>query len=367
MFKVVDLIKTTGATSSVDVSAIGIGDFVSDGEIIWVCKEYSSYYPDRLPSTSYRLGTSCNIGNKSFEVVSYIGKTGYLSPSFEKAYYDIIDTVTPKQIIDYKLGDGSYFQLIGDQRQYFELGSSVVASTDAGYSTTFTVFSTSYSESADKTNIYLTKDIDTYRSNILRQDSSSSIEGSAFVLPGNKLDYYQIGDFVRGLGVKTEFSTNNKISFSQMFTVINITLEKPSDTEEVTVIRVKGALPANVQFNTLVAAGYTTLKSKYNNSFVINGNVSDFFLEDNLIKAKTDEGSEMTFVVDNAFYQGSFGQTFVSAKQEISSTTNYTKLAPAWKGTEDGEILWKIIENPTVVQYDWNTYNDIKYKSIINH
>ena len=75
----------------------------------------------------------------------------------------------------------------------------------------------------------------------------------------------------------------------------------------------------------------------------------------------------MTYVVNSSFYQSTFNQTFVMVNQEIASSVGYNHLAPSWVGTEDGEIMWKIVDDSTNIKYDWSTYNDIKYKSIIQH
>ena len=366
MFKVVDLIKNTGATTSPDVSTLEIGDFIADGEIVWVCKEYSSYYPTRQPSTSYRLGSSCNIGTKSFEVVSYIGKTGYISPTFEKDYYEIVNYVTPKVVLDYKLGDGSYFQLAGDQRQLFEIGSTITATTDSGVSRAFTVASTYYNTAGsvnDRTNVYVTENIDTYFQTIYKYASDPT--GSYFWLTGNQMSHFRVGDHIKALGTRT--TEQGRISVSYDFTVIETKYDNALDDTYLTRIRIKGSLPANIIFETLVEAGYTSIKSRFDNSFIIDGDVSDFFLEGDLIKARTEENAQMTYVVNSSFYQSTFNQTFVMVNQEIASSVGYNRLAPSWVGTEDGEILWKIVDDSTNIKYDWSTYNDIKYKSIIQH
>ena len=364
MFKVVDLIKSSGATTSLDVNTLEIGDFIADGELIWVCKEYSSYYPPRMASTNYRIGTSCNIGTKSFEVVSYIGKTGYIGPTFEKAYYDVVDFVTPKVVIDFKLGEGGYFQLSGDQRQYFEIGSPIVATTDRGATQTFTVYSTYYTDVTDKTSIYLKEEIDTFNTKISSYASDNS--GSIFIVPQDRRNYFKIGDNIRALGTKIEISTGNRINVSNSYNIIDVQRVIKEDGSTITEITVKGALPSTVTFETLVAAGYTSIQSQYNNSFIVNGDVTNFFTPNSMIKARTDEDVQMTYVVNEALYQGTFGQTYVIVKQEISNTTNYNRLAPAWQGTIDGDIVWTIVDNPTTIKYDWNVYNDISYKPVIN-
>ena len=362
MFKVVDLAKSSGATAVMDVSTVELGDFVVDGELIWVCKEYSSYYPSRIASAQYRLGTSCNIGNKSFEVVSYIGKTGYVGPAFEKAYYNTVDFVGSKVVLDFKLGEGGYFQLAGDQRQYFELGSSFTATTDKDHSQTFTVYSVTYNENTDKTNVYSKEEIDTPTAKI--SSAYSDYSGSIFTIPTDKKEYFKIGDYIKALGTKTEVDTGNVLKVSYDFVVIDIR-EENNDLLQVTV---KGALPSNVSFKngTLVASGYTSIQSKYNNSFVLDGNVTAFFAPGSMIKAITDENVQMTYVIKESIYQGVFNQTYVRTQQEVPTTTNYSRLAPAWVGTRDGEIMWAIIDDLSSVKYDWNVYNDINYKTIIN-
>jgi hypothetical protein len=74
----------------------------------------------------------------------------------------------------------------------------------------------------------------------------------------------------------------------------------------------------------------------------------------------------MTYVIKESIYQGVFNQTYVRTQQEVPTTTNYSRLAPAWVGTRDGEIMWAIIDDLSSVKYDWNVYNDINYKTIIN-
>ena len=75
----------------------------------------------------------------------------------------------------------------------------------------------------------------------------------------------------------------------------------------------------------------------------------------------------MTYVVKSSLYQSAFKQTYVMVNQEIASSVRYNRLAPSWSGTEDGEILWQIVDDSTKIEYGWSTYNDIKYKSIVQH
>ena len=91
MFKCVDVLKYSG-TGTPDVSDVEIGDFLIDGNIVWVCKTSDNSYPDRERSHNYRLGDSVKIGGKSFEVISYTGRTSTSSSSIQiKDIYNIIE------------------------------------------------------------------------------------------------------------------------------------------------------------------------------------------------------------------------------------------------------------------------------------
>lgn len=113
MFKCVDMVKLSGA-SVPNTTLVEVGDFVNDGKLVWVCKHYSASYPERFSSTEYKIGDSANIGNKSFEVVSYTGRTGYVEPEFERSKYDV---------------DG--YVLKNDVRVAFKLSGNRTASFDA--------------------------------------------------------------------------------------------------------------------------------------------------------------------------------------------------------------------------------------------
>lgn len=147
MFKCVDLIKSSN-TSAPTVTNTTIGDFVVDGNVIWVCKTYNNTYDNRTNTTVYRLGDSVNIGNLSFECVSYIGTSGGASPSFELADYDI-DSFT-----------SSTFLLDGDKTQFFISGDVIKALTDEN-TYTFSIASSVYNEAITKTVITVNQTIDT--------------------------------------------------------------------------------------------------------------------------------------------------------------------------------------------------------------
>lgn len=151
MFKVVDLIKSSGS-SAPDITLAKLGDFVVDSGIVWVVKDYvdadawSSY-------TNYRLGDSCNIpssnSNVSLECISYTGTTGTTEKySFELPEYTIEGMTN------------QVFTLDGDQTFYFRDNDTIYAAYAGGY-TTFSVESSIYYTETGKTLITVKQIIDT--------------------------------------------------------------------------------------------------------------------------------------------------------------------------------------------------------------
>ena len=97
MFKCVDIIKSSGFTVP-DLTFAELGNFFVDGNIVWVAKEYSSYYPDWNSTTNYKLGDSVNVPsspNLSLECISYTGTSGTDEDlKFEQAEYPILSQGT---------------------------------------------------------------------------------------------------------------------------------------------------------------------------------------------------------------------------------------------------------------------------------
>ena len=361
MFKCVDLLKSTG-TSNLDTTTVMEGDFLIDGEIVWVCKTYSSSYPARFVATQYRLGTSCNINGKSFEVIGYTGRTGYLIPAFEQAYYPVVGVVLPQIVLDFTLTENGYFQIAGNQVQMFEVGSTIVASTDKGKTNTFQVLNRTYNEKTDRTNVYINGFIDTPYVPI-----ASAVSGaySIFTLNGDYTDTFKVGDNIRALGTMVDSETLERLSVSYNYIIADVK-SVLSEGATVTQVWVKSTLASNVNYTTLVAAGYTSIKSELNNSFILKGDLSSFFKAGTLAKAKTDEDIEITYSIKDTSYQNVWDITYVFATQEISSTANYNRLAPTWQGTEDGEVKWGIVNDVDAITYDWDVYNDIEYKLTVS-
>jgi hypothetical protein len=160
--------------------------------------------------------------------------------------------------------------------------------------------------------------------------------------------------------------TKNRLNVSYDYTVVDVQVVE-QDSMKITQVWVKSKLVSNVEYTYLVAAGYTTIRSNWNNSFILDGDMTMFFKKGTLTKAKTDEDVEMTYSVKDVQYQTTFGNTYVTVAQDINSTATYNRLAPAWVGTEDGEVMWSIVDDLDSVTYDWDVYNDINYKLTVTH
>lgn len=121
MFKVVDLVKTNDeALSAVPLgfSSGVVGDFIEDGEIVWVRKLLNSSYSDRVASTSYRLGDNVKLGNYSYECIGYRGETDSSQPVFELDEYTILEQ------------GADYLDIAGDYIDYFSANDIIQVYVD---------------------------------------------------------------------------------------------------------------------------------------------------------------------------------------------------------------------------------------------
>ena len=111
MFKCVDLIKSSGYEEP-DISLLELGEFVTDGSLVWVTKERSETYSNWQSTYNYRLGDSVNVGSSSemsLECVSYTGTVDSEEDvSFEQTEYVIsqVDVAGSIFIVD---GNKSYY------------------------------------------------------------------------------------------------------------------------------------------------------------------------------------------------------------------------------------------------------------------
>lgn len=119
MFKCIDIKKMSG-NSIIDTTTIDVGDFITDGGIIWVCINNLPDLPERQRQTSYTLGDSVNIGGKTFQVISYAGRTSDAKPMFEVKSLPITQVDT----------DNNKFMFEGNKSSYFNKGDIIKAPID---------------------------------------------------------------------------------------------------------------------------------------------------------------------------------------------------------------------------------------------
>ena len=125
MFKCVDLVKSSGNTAP-DLTYVEMGDFVVDGNIVWVVKDYNELASSRVSLRNYRLGDIVNVstsGNTfSLECVSYTGTVGTLEDlEFEEDAYTVIDETSSTLTVE------------GDKTFYFRPNDIISAAYSGGY------------------------------------------------------------------------------------------------------------------------------------------------------------------------------------------------------------------------------------------
>ena len=158
MFKCVDLVKSSGFEAP-DITYAEVGEFVVDGEIVWVTKDRSNDYDTWLSSTNYRLGQSVNVpsnSNLSLECVSYTGTAGTDDEvSFELSKYDVIG----EGDVELSSGEmGGYFTVAGNKEDYFRK-DDIITATDKKGSATFAVVESNYSSETGLTTITVSKPV----------------------------------------------------------------------------------------------------------------------------------------------------------------------------------------------------------------
>ena len=90
-----------------------------------------------------------------------------------------------------------------------------------------------------------------------------------------------------------------------------------------------------------------------NNTFTVEGNMIFYFRKDDTISATYEEGATSYKVVSSTTDGNS---TVITVSSEIPGTINYKNIYAPERGTKDGQILWKIVEDPNTISYPWNSY-----------
>lgn len=134
MFKCVDIVRTSGGVAP-DTTGHELGDFIVDGGIVWVVKDYIN--DDNTGTwaslTQYQLGQTVNSkGEYSLECVSYTGSTGTEEDlNFEQYSYPVAEQDS----------ENARFYVEGDVTYYFRNGDPIEATYSGGV-TTFAVNAT---------------------------------------------------------------------------------------------------------------------------------------------------------------------------------------------------------------------------------
>jgi hypothetical protein len=126
MFKCVDLIKHS-ASNSPDFSQVTLGEFVNDGDIVWVCKNLVDIDSQRNNNYNYRIGDSIRVNNYSFQCVSYSGSSDSIQGSFELPIYNVLNFGV------------DYFDINGDYTNFFSVNDILKVNTALGNTYSFSV------------------------------------------------------------------------------------------------------------------------------------------------------------------------------------------------------------------------------------
>ena len=102
-----------------------------------------------------------------------------------------------------------------------------------------------------------------------------------------------------------------------------------------------------------------------NNTFTVSGNQTAYYKEGDKVKLISDMGSkEETVIVESSRVfagEGSSLRTLVTVKDGLASTS-YTLAYPEERPTQDGDVFWELVEDPTKIQYGWNSYVTFKHE-----
>ena len=152
MLKCVDIISKTSGANPPSITYAEIGDFITDGSVVWVVKDYSSENATWQPLKTYRLGDSVNLTslmNYSLECVSYLGTTDPVEDlDFEQKSYEVLSQTT------------NAFTVSGNKEYYFQEGDVFTAAHAGGY-TAFSVVHSVYDRNTSHTVITVNPSIDT--------------------------------------------------------------------------------------------------------------------------------------------------------------------------------------------------------------
>ena len=165
MFKCIDLKKLSASTQPSFTNTV-IGDFVYDGELIWVCKILTNINPIRANSTNYKIGESVRLsgGNYSYECIGYRGKTSSSVVIFELPEYNILSQST------------NYFVIDGDYTDFFKATDTLRLYRDGGIDS-YSVNAVEYISGNNTTKITTNQTLLSYTYTKVRKQNIGTIDG----------------------------------------------------------------------------------------------------------------------------------------------------------------------------------------------
>lgn len=462
MLKCVNMIKQSG---TVEPSTEGIeeGDFINDGELVWVCVPYidysvlsdaeitddnpASYSNDQghqwVAESQYKLGAKININGLSFNCISFNGQTESTNVTFETEKYQIIEI--GEQLVEDTLGNIStkYSFILGnDLSQYYKEGDEIQVELENGNLMNYTIDSISVGRAniswngitygTDKfvtvgSNGSTTYSIDGVKWNEITQNGLVTWNNITY---GNNI-YMAVGSFgyimTSNDGITwnepkqvgsttwkcTTYGSTFVIGGLNGYTIYSNDGEIWSAPTQVGTNDWNCTLFANNKYVMAGAEGYIinsddgqtwstpTQNGAYNwvnlvyenNKFILTS--SDGYSCESTdgvtwtepvltgvlpYNSKTFGDNKYVWVnaqgyssysTDNSTWstptlisQGNTNFeniTTIIPTVDLILTNDYTYILSPNRGTQDGSILWKIVEDIEEVTYDWNVYNTFSY------
>ncbi len=91
------------------------------------------------------------------------------------------------------------------------------------------------------------------------------------------------------------------------------------------------------------------------NTFEIKGDCAFYFKPGDYIAAEYRGGTKYFYVISGT-YNDEDNNTIVTVSTEIDLSIQFLRLRAPERGTKDGQILWKLVEDTTNIKYPWNGY-----------
>ena len=181
------------------------------------------------------------------------------------------------------------------------------------------------------------------------------IKSSGFTAPD--LSYSELGDFIVDGNIVwvvksriegDEVGTWSSMTIYSLGQSVNVASDNSFTLECVSYRGTTDTTP-NLSFE----KPYYPVIAQGTNTFTVEGNMIFYFRENDFISVTYSEGST-TFQVASSSLEGS--NTVITVRGEVAGSITYENIYASEKGTRDGQILWKLVEDPNKITYPWNSY-----------